>query len=130
MTSQHPEPPFGVRPPMTVEEIATTAAVLIARARDAGLTPPCSLNCHDYGAPAAYLFIAESDVPDVWDALLQWASHYGTEVAVRQGSVPESVYASAEFRRDGIRYEVHSVIHRPDDDEPDDWSDDEPEQAA
>lgn len=118
MTSPVPAPPPGipVRQPMTLDQIAAAAASLIAAARAAGLTPPCALSCQDYGPPAATLYINEDDAPDIWQALRRWASRYQTEIAIRPTGRPESVYASAEFRSDGIRYEVYSIIRTPDGD--------------
>jgi hypothetical protein len=120
-TPEAPEPPAGLpfRPPVRLDQIATAAAKLIADARAAGLTEPTSLNCHDYGPPTAalYLYAPEQETTGLWWALHEWASHYGTEVAIRPGIKPDTVHACVEFRRDGIAYEVTSVIRRtPDDD--------------
>jgi hypothetical protein len=105
---------------MTLDEIATAAARLINEARAAGLAPPFSLNCHDYGPPAAILLIAENEPPDIWDALQQWADRYRSEIDPRPGYHSGSIHATVAFRRDGISYEITSVIHTtpPGDDEP------------
>jgi hypothetical protein len=64
------------------------------------------------------LFISRLDTPDIWDALQQWAARYDTEVTTRQTAIHENTYASAEFTRDGVTYEVYTVI-RPDPDDDD-----------
>lgn len=112
MTSTPPAPPDGIsiRRPLTLADIAADAAALITEAREAGLTPPCALNCHDYRPPSASLFLADQDSPDTWQALQEWASRYGTGITTRPATSPESVYASAEFSRAGINYEVYSII--------------------
>lgn len=107
------QPPDDDRPRLTVDQIARDAADLIDEARDAGLTPPCAINCHDYTPPAASLFVSRLDTADIWDALQQWAARYDTEVTTRPTAVPENTYASAEFDRDGVTYEVYTII-RPD----------------
>jgi hypothetical protein len=105
---------------MTLDEIATAAAEIITEARAAGLAAPFSLNCHDYGPPAATLLIDEHQPPDIWAALQQWASHYRSEVEPRPGYHSDSVHATVAFRRNGISYEITSVIRTPPprDDEP------------
>jgi hypothetical protein len=105
------QPPATERPPMTLEQIAAAAAGLITEARDAGLTPPCALNAHDYGPPAAALYVAEHDTPDIWQALGQWAARYETQVTTRPSVTPGVVYAYAEFRHGRITYEVYSIIY-------------------
>jgi len=102
-------------PRLTLDQIATAAAAVIADARAAGLAPPYSLNAHDYGPPHATFYISEHRHGDIWQALREWADHYGTEVASGPGVTPGTVYATADFRRDGIRYEVTAVIHENDD---------------
>ena len=119
---QAPEPPAGlpIRPPMTLDQIATGAAALLAEARTAGLAEPYSLNCHDYGPPTAslYLYAADQDTTGLWWALHEWAGHYHSEVTVRPGVHPDNVHATVEFRHDGIAYEVTAVIRRTPDDGP------------
>jgi hypothetical protein len=110
-----------VPPPMTLEQIAAGAAALGADARAAGLTPPFTLSCHDYGPPAVtlYLYAGQHDTPATWRALREWAERYGTEVTTHPGVSPGSVHATAVFCRDGITYDVSAVI-RPttEDDQP------------
>jgi hypothetical protein len=134
MPNQPPAPPAGVnaREPMTLDEIAAAASVLIAQARDTGLTPPCALSCRDYGPPAASLFVSETDAPDIWAALQAWADRYHTEITTHLASTPGNLHASVEFRRDGIRYDVYSIIHPAPDDPDEDESqpgDDQPGEA-
>lgn len=107
MTSQAPG-----RERMTLDEIATAAAALIADARTAGLTAPFTLSCYDYGPPSVtlYLYAAEQDTPAIWAALQAWASHYGTQVTTHPATSPGSVHAIAAFSRDGIGYEVSAII--------------------
>ena len=100
------------RPPrLTLDQVATAAAAIIAEARAAGLAAPYSVSAHDYGPPHASLYISERQDRDIWDALQEWADHYGSEVSAGPGTTPGSVYASVDFRRDGIRYEITAVIH-------------------
>ena len=98
-------------PHLTLDEIATAAAVIIVQARDAGLAAPYAINAHDYGPPTASLYISERIDGDIWDALQAWADYWGTEVTSGPGTRPGAVFASVDFRRDGIRYEVTAVIH-------------------
>jgi hypothetical protein len=111
-------------PRLTLDQIATAAAAIIADARAAGLAEPYSVNAHDYGPPTASLYISERQDRDIWEALQQWADYYGSEVSASPGHTPGSVYASVDFRRDSIRYEVTAVIHQTP------GSDDQPEQPA
>jgi hypothetical protein len=123
MTSKTPQPPTSItaRQPTALEGIAAAAAILIAEARAAGLTPPCALNCHDYySPPATALFISDSDTPDIWHALQQWADRYETQITTRPTANPENTYASAEFRHNGISYEIYSIIHPSHQDTPHD----------
>ena len=118
MTEQTPA--SAPRVPRTLDEIATAAAALIADARTAGLPAPYALNCHDYGPAAAVLYLTADEIPDIWLALNQWAAHYGTQVNTHVGFTPGTVHATANFHRDGVAYEVSSVIHpRPEDSQPD-----------
>lgn len=105
-------------PRLTLDQIATAAAGVIADARAAGLAAPYAVNAHDYGPPHASLYISERPGRDIWDALQGWADHYGSEVASGPGVTPGTIYAAVDFRRDGIKYEVTAVIHSPDDDQP------------
>jgi hypothetical protein len=132
--AMNPAPPPGIttHPHASLGQIAIAAAALIADAREAGLTLPCSLNANEYGPPTASLYISQHDAPDIWRALQQWAARHHTEIATRPTSDGNSVHASAEFRIAGIRYDVYSVISpAPADDDPDDededWYDDEDE---
>jgi hypothetical protein len=109
MTSQPPE--TSSQPPATLEQIAAATAALITDARQAGLALPCSLNCNDYGPPAASLLVSEYDTPNIWQALRQWATHYGTEVTTRPSINPGNLYISAAFQHDGISYEVYTIIN-------------------
>jgi hypothetical protein len=110
--------PAAPPPRMTLDQIATAAAAIIADARAAGLAPPYAINAHDYGPPHASLYISERRDRDIWEALQGWADHYGTEVSSGPGTTPGTVYAVVDFRQGGIRYEVTAVIHSPDDDQP------------
>jgi hypothetical protein len=109
-------PGITPRPPMSLDKIAIAAAGLIADARTAGLAPPCALNCHDYSPPAVGLYVSEHDTTDIWRALQAWADHYNGELATRPSSSPGAVHAITEFRHDGIRYQVSSIITTPGDD--------------
>ena len=118
-----PQPP--VREPMTLDEVATAAAVLVAKARDARLTAPCAMHCHSYGPPTVSLFVSEDDAGGhIWRALQEWADRFGGEVATHPATTPGSAHAYTEFRREGIRYEVYSVIHSAPEAAEDDDSDD------
>ena len=120
--TEHTRPTLPPR--MTLDQIATAAAAIIADARAAGLAEPYSVNAHDYGPPHASLYISERQDRDIWEALQQWADYYGSEVSSTPGHTPGSIYATVDFRRDNICYEVTAVIH------PTPGSDDQPEQPA
>ena len=111
-------------PRMTLDEIATAAAAVIADARAAGLAPPYGVHAHDFGPPSVSLYITEHQKDrDIWQALSEWADHYDTEVTSGPGVTPGTIYAVVQFHHDRIRYEVTAVIHPADDQ-------DEPEQNA
>jgi hypothetical protein len=122
--------PAILPPRLTLDQVATAAAGIIAEARDAGLAQPYSVNAHDYGPPHASLYISERQDRDIWDALQEWADHYGSEVAAGPGTTPGSVYAVVDFRRDGIRYEVTAVIHNTPRSDGSDSTDDQSEPPA
>ena len=106
-------------PRITLDQIATAAAGIIADARDAGLAPPYSVNAQDYGPPHATLHLSEYRESDIWQALQEWADHYDSEVASGPGVTPGTIYAVVDFRQDGVHYEVTAVIHPADhDDQP------------
>lgn len=88
-------PETGPATPKTIEQIATAAAALVTEARQAGLTPPRSLSCHDYGQPTASLYLFRHDNPDIWHALQEWATRYGTQVTSWAGIQPGSIHAAA-----------------------------------
>jgi hypothetical protein len=111
-------------PRLTLDQIAAAAAGIIADARAAGLAAPYSVSARDYGPPEASLYISERQDRNIWDALQEWADHYGSEVSAGPATTPGTLYASVDFRRDGIRYEVTAVIHPAPD------ADDQPEQDA
>jgi hypothetical protein len=113
--------------PLTLDQIATAAAGVIADARAARLTAPFTLSCHDYGPPAVilYLYDDSSDTAAIWAALGAWAARYGTEVTSRPSSSPGSTYASAKFLRDGILYEVSAIIRPAPEADQDDYAQDE-----
>jgi hypothetical protein len=96
---------------MTLDQIAAAAAAIIADARAAGLAEPYSVNAHDYGPPHVSLYISERQDRDIWQALQEWADHYGSEVSAGPGTTPGSICAAVDFRRDGIRYEITAIIH-------------------
>jgi hypothetical protein len=98
------------RPPMTLDEIADATAALIREARAAGLPETCSINAHDWGTPEVSLYLSAADHPGIWAALRAWAAHYGTEVATRAASQRDNIHAYAEFRRNGLRVQVTTVI--------------------
>jgi hypothetical protein len=103
------------RPPMTLDEIADATAALIREARAAGLPETCSITAHDWGTPEVSLYLSATGNPGIWAALRAWASHYGTEVATRATtSQRDNIHAYAEFRRDGLRVQVTSVISSED----------------
>jgi hypothetical protein len=100
---------------MTLDQIADATAELIREARAAGLPEACSLTGHHWGVPEVSLYVSETDHPDIWEALRAWAGHYHARVATRPATSPEgNVHAYVEFRRDGLRVQVTSVI-TPDD---------------
>lgn len=130
-----PEPPPGIHalPAIELEDLADATAALIRQARRDGLVIPSSVNLQGYGTPSASLYVSESDTPDIWAALQEWATRYRTGLRHRPGSDPAATHAAIEFMNsDGIRYEIHSVIHAPAPDPwetDDDWPDD-PNPAA
>jgi hypothetical protein len=105
----------AARPPrLTLEQTAIAAAGLIAEARAAGLVMPYSVNVHDYGpTPHATLYIEEHQDRDIWRALAEWAGRYRTEVSARPSTTPGSIYATAEFSRDGVDYDISAIIRQP-----------------
>jgi hypothetical protein len=105
-----PPPGITVRAHMTLPQVARAAAALIDAAAAAGLTPPSTLNAHDYGHPAATLYLSATRTPAIWEALQEWASHYHTEIDTHPSSTPGTIHASVAFRAAGIRYEVTAVI--------------------
>ena len=105
-----PPPGITVRPHMTLPQVARTAAALIDEAAAAGLTPPNTLNAHDYGHPQCTLYLSATGNPAIWEALQEWATHYHTEIDTHPSSTPGNLHASVAFRAAGIRYEVTAVI--------------------
>jgi hypothetical protein len=99
--------------PVTLDQIALAAARLITEARAAGLAPPFSLNCHDYGPPTIGLYISSHDVPDIRAALQSWADCYRTHLSIRRSSKHGMLTADVTFTRQGIRCEVTGVITGP-----------------
>jgi hypothetical protein len=106
--------------PVTLDQIALAAARLIVEARAAGLAPPFSLNCHDYGPPTIGLYISSHDVPDIRNALQAYADCYRTHLSIRRSSKPGMLTADVTFDRQGIRCEITGVIVDPATPEPPD----------
>jgi hypothetical protein len=105
---------------ITLDEIATAAAAIVADTRAAGLTAPFTLTCYNFGQPAAtfYLYDDGHDTPAIRAALQAWAVHFGTQVTTRPSTSPGSILAMAAFSHDGISYEVSAIIRPAPGDEP------------